>query len=133
MYLKNLLALLFISLIIACTPYKIKNIHFKSETITLNAKIDSIDSTANYYLYFIKNDTLNAYFSKPKLCTNSYKTNIEIKKTYSLTVKTDAAKTYRYKNQGNYDVYVDDTFSNTDESILELVDCLNIYGKTIEN
>ncbi|ANF49264.1 hypothetical protein A0O34_01240 [Chryseobacterium glaciei] len=120
-------------MIIACNSYKVKNIHFKSETIKLDAKIDSIDSTANYYLYFIKNDTLNAYFSKLKLCTNSYKTNTEIKKIYSLTVKTDATKTYRYKNQGNYYVYVDDTFSNTDESILELVDCLNICGKTIEN
>lgn len=133
MYFKNVLALSFILFIVTCNSYKVKKIHFKSETIKINAKIDSIDSTANYYLYFIKNDTLNAYFSKPKLCNNSYKNTIEIKKTYSLIVKTDATTTYRYKNQGNYDVYIDDTFSNTDESILELVDCLNICGKTIEN
>ncbi len=131
MFLKNFLTVILLFLIIGCSSYKIKNIYFKSETIKLNAKIDSIDSTEHYYVYYISNDTLKAYFSKPKLCSNSFKTSLELNRTYSLKVKTDANTTYRFKINMGDDLYVEDRFFESDEPRLILDDCFNICGNTI--
>jgi len=131
MYLKNIIAAFLIILIIGCRPYKIKNIHFKSEIIKLNAKVDSIDSTANQYVYYISNDTLKAYFHKSKICKTTYSHPLELNKIYLLSVKTDAFLTYRYKTVGDTYLYVEDKRFGEGNVRQILLDCLNICGKTI--
>lgn len=120
-------------LLLGCRPYKIKNIYFKSETIELNAKVDSIDSTDNHYIYFISNDTIKAYFSKPKICKSPLKFSLKLNKFYTLKVKTDANIMYRFKTHMGDDLYVEDRFFESEEPRLILDDCFNICGKTIEN
>ena len=109
-----------------------KEIHFKSETIELNATLDKIDSTERNYVYFIKNDTIKAYFSKEKICQNSFKKNLDTGQTYKFIVKTDANLMYRYRTQGGDALPVEDDYFGEEEPRLILTDCLNICGKTID-
>lgn len=129
---KNLLAVSIIFLVINCKSYKVKEIHFTSETIELNATLDKIDSTENKYVYFIKNDTLKAYFSKEKHCKNLFKKKLDTGQTYKFIVKTDANLTYRYRTQGDTRLYIEGEFFGEEEPRLILTDCLNICGKTID-
>ncbi|MFC6267860.1 hypothetical protein [Frigoriflavimonas asaccharolytica] len=129
---KNLLAVIILFLLINCATYKVKEIHFKSETIELNATLDKIDSTENDYVYFIKNDTIKAYFSKEKICQSYFKKKLDTGKTYKFIVKTDANLTYRYKTLGDTLLYIEGEFFGEEEPRLILIDCLNICGKTID-
>ena len=129
---KNLLVFSILFLLINCKSYKVKEIHFKSDTIKLKAQLEKIDSTENNYVYFIKNDTIKAYFSKEKHCGNLYKKSLIIGKTYQFIVKTDANLLYRYRTQGGDIFPVEDDYFGGDEPRLILTDCLNICGKTID-
>ena len=120
------------SCFIACKSYKVKEIHFKSETIGINATLDKIDSTENNYVYFIKNDTMKAYFSKPKYCGNLFVKTLTTGNAFHFIVKTDANLTYRYKTQGGDILPVEDDYFGEEEPRLILTDCLNICGKTID-
>lgn len=81
-------------MLVSCKSYKIKNVYFKSETKTVNARIIRIDSTENYYVYFLKNDTMNSFFTKSIPCKQIFKSIIDTTKNYQLTIKTDANYTY---------------------------------------
>lgn len=129
---KNLLIVPVILLLMNCNSYKVKNIHFKSETIELIAKLEKIDSTEHQYVYFIKNDTMKAYFSKEKICKYYHKKKLDTGKTYKFTVRTDANLTYRYKTSGDTSLYIESEFFGEDEPRLIFTDCLNICGNTID-
>jgi hypothetical protein len=125
--------LLIALLLVSCKPYVIKEVHFRSETIKIIGEINKIDSTDNQYVFLIKNDTLNAVFSKPKLCGKPFNSNINLGKLYSLVLKTDAANTYEYLTRGGSLFPVEDKYFEYENNVLFLVDCLNICGKTIDS
>lgn len=130
---QKLISILFVVLfLIACKSYHIRDVHFRSETIKIVAEINKIDSTDNNYVFLIKNDTLNAVFSKPKYCDQPFKSNIILGKLYLLTIKTDAANTYEYLTRGGSLFPVEDKYFEYENNVLFLVDCLNICGKTID-
>jgi hypothetical protein len=124
--------LLIALLLVSCKPYVIKEVHFRSETRKIIGEINKIDSTDNQYVFLIKNDTLNAVFSKPKLCGKPFNSNINLGKLYSLVLKTDAANTYEYLTRGGSLFPVEDKYFEYENNVLFLVDCLNICGKTID-
>lgn len=124
-----LIALIF--LVASCKSYKIKNVYFKSETLNVDAKIVKIDSTDMEYVYFLRNDTMQAYFIKTKSCLKSYKTSIDTTKNYKLLIKTDAklnylSKTYSHTNFAENN----DTFNYEDYRLI-LLDSPDICGKTV--
>jgi len=123
-----LLSLVFLS----CKSYLVKNVYFKSETIDVKAKITRIDSTGNDYVYFLKNDTMKAFFTKSKLCTEEMKSLIDTAKNYQLRVKTDA--TYNYLSKTYSEVYfyegIDTIFNYRDYRLI-LLDSPDICGKTV--
>ena len=82
--------------------------------------------------YLIKNDTLNAVFSKPKICNQTLGSNIIIGKQYSFQVKTSASETYEYLTRGQSLFSIEDEYFDYDEKVLFIEDCLNICGKTIK-
>jgi len=120
-------------IVVSCKSYKVKNVYFKSETKTVNTKITRIDSTENNYVYFLKNDTMNAFFTKSIQCKQVFKSIIDTTKNYQLTVKTDA--NYNYLSKTYSEVYyqdgIDTTFNYRDYRLI-LLDSPDICGKTID-
>lgn len=124
--------LIIVLLLISCKSYKIKNVYFKSETLSLDAKITRIDSTGNDYVYFLKNDTLQAFFTKKKECNDAFKKAIDTTINYNLTIKTDA--TYNYYSKSRDITYFLDRTSETfkyDDYRLILLDSPDICGQTV--
>lgn len=118
--------------LVSCKSYKIKNVYFKSETLNIDAKITRIDSTGNDYVYFLKNDTLQAFFTKKKECNEAFKIVIDTLENYNLTIKTDATYNY-YSKTRNIKYFLDrtnETF-NYDDYNLILLDSPDICGKTV--
>lgn len=64
------ISLIIVLTLVSCKAYKIKNVYFKSETLKVNSKIVRIDSTENDYVYFLKNDTMQAYFTNTIMLKN---------------------------------------------------------------
>ncbi|MBD8081350.1 hypothetical protein [Chryseobacterium caseinilyticum] len=123
-----LIPLLFLS----CKSYVVKNVNFISETLVVYAKISRIDSTGNDYVYFLKNDTMKAFFTKSKFCTEEMRSVIDTAQIYQLKVKTDAKFNYLSKTYG--EVYFHegiDTIFNYRDYRLILLDSPDICGKTI--
>lgn len=120
-------------MLISCKAYKIKNVYFKSETKKINAQITRIDSTENDYVYFLKNDTMNAFFTKSILCKKIFKSIIDTTKNYQLTVKTDANYNYLSKtyNEVYYHAGIHTTFNYRDYRLI-LLDSPDICGKTVD-
>lgn len=127
------ISFIIIIIFVSCKSYKIKNVYFKSETKTVNTKITRIDSTENDYVYFLKNDTMNAFFTKSILCKQVFKSIIDTTKNYQLAVKTDA--NYNYLSKTYSEVYyhegIDTTFNYRDYRLI-LLDSPDICGKTID-
>lgn len=120
-------------MLVSCKAYKIKNVYFKSETLKVNSKIVRIDSTENDYVYFLKNDTMQAYFTKPIKCDKQFTHIIDTVKNYRLTIKTDAEYNYYSKTRNMYYFLnkSSDTF-NYDDYKLILLDSPEICGKTVD-
>lgn len=131
--LKSFFVTLAILLLFSCKSYRIKNVYFKSETLSLDAKITRIDSTGNDYVYFLKNDTLQAFFTKKKECNDSFKKAIDTTINYNLTIKTDAAYNY-YSKARDIGYFLDRTSEtfNYDNYRLILLDSPDICGKNID-
>lgn len=120
-------------LIISCKSYMVKEVHFRDETKILKATIEKIDSSKNYYIYLLKDDTLNAVFSKPKICAQkTLGSNIILGRQYSLLVKTKASEMYEYLTRGQSLFPIEDEYFEYEEKVLFIEDCLNICGKTIK-
>ncbi|WP_312075924.1 hypothetical protein [Chryseobacterium sp.] len=110
-----------------------REVHFRDETKILKATIEKIDSSKNYYVYLIKNDTLSAVFYKPKICTEkNLRSNIILGKQYSLQVKINASETYEYLTRSQSLFPIEDEYFDYEEKVLFIEDCLNICGKTIK-
>lgn len=118
--------------LVSCKSYKIKNVYFKSETLNVNAKITRVDSTDNDYVYFLKNDTLQAFFTKKKECNEAFTIVIDTLKNYNLTIKADATYNY-YSKTRDIKYFLDRTSEtfNYDDYNLILLDSPDICGKTV--
>lgn len=119
-------------MLVSCKSYKIKNVYFKSETKTVNAKVIRIDSTENDYVYFLKNDTMNAFFTKSILCKQIFKSIIDTTKNYQLNIKIDA--NYNYLSKTYSEIYyhegTDTTFNYKDYRLI-ILDSPDICGKNV--
>lgn len=126
------ISLILILMLASCKAYKIKNVYFKSEILSVNSKITRIDSTKDDYVYFLKNDTMKAFFTKKKECNDSFKTTIDTLKNYNLTIKTDATYNYYLKTRDMF-YFLDRTSEtfNYDDYRLILLDSPDICGKTV--
>lgn len=126
------ISLILILMLASCKSYKIKNVYFKSEILSVNSKITRIDSTKDDYVYFLKNDTMKAFFTKKKECNDSFKTTIDTLKNYNLTIKTDATYNYYLKTRDMF-YFLDRTSEtfNYDDYRLILLDSPDICGKTV--
>ncbi|KIC64119.1 hypothetical protein [Chryseobacterium taiwanense] len=119
-------------IVVSCKSYRIKNVYFKSETLNVDTRITRIDSTGNDYVYFLKNDTLQAYFTKPKQCDKVFNTVIDTTRNYNLTIKTDAKYNYDSKTR-DMSYFLDrnsDTFNYEDFRLI-LLDSPDICGQTV--
>lgn len=127
-----ILLLTIIFIVSACKSYRVKNVYFKSETKNVIAKIVKIDSLENEYVYFLKNDTMNAFFTKSIQCKQIFKSKIDTAKNYQLTVETDA--NYNYLSKTYSEVYyhegTDTTFNYKDYRLI-LLDSPDLCGKTV--
>jgi len=127
------ISLIIVLTLVSCKAYKIKNVYFKSETLKVNSKIVRIDSTENDYVYFLKNDTMQAYFTNTKLCLKTFETLIDTTKNYQLTVEIDA--NYNYLSKTSSEVYyhegIDTTFNYRDYHLI-LLNSPTICGKTVD-
>lgn len=127
------ISLIIVLTLVSCKAYKIKNVYFKSETLKVNSKIVRIDSTENDYVYFLKNDTMQAYFTNTKSCLKTFETLIDTTKNYQLTVEIDA--NYNYLSKTSSEVYyhegIDTTFNYRDYHLI-LLNSPTICGKTVD-
>lgn len=117
---------------VSCKSYKIKNVYFKSETLNVDTRIIRIDSTENDYVYFLKNDTMNAFFTKSTQCKQVFKSIIDTAKNYQLIIKTDANNNYLSKTYSEvyYHEGIDTTFNYRDYRLI-LLDSPDICGQTV--
>lgn len=117
---------------VSCKSYKIKNVYFKSETLNVDTRIIRIDSTENDYVYFLKNDTMNAFFTKSIQCKQVFKSIIDTAKNYQLIIKTDANNNYLSKTYSEvyYHEGIDTTFNYRDYRLI-LLDSPDICGQTV--
>ncbi|MBD3906352.1 hypothetical protein NAL32_16830 [Chryseobacterium sp. Ch-15] len=125
--------LVIVLMLVSCKAYKIKNVYFKSETLKVNSKIVRIDSTENDYVYFLKNDTMQAFFTKAKSCLKNFETLIDTTKKYQLTVQSDAKFNYLSKTYSEvyYHDGIDTSFNYKDYRLI-LLDSPDICGKTVD-
>ncbi|WP_265429683.1 hypothetical protein [Chryseobacterium sp. YIM B08800] len=125
--------LIIVLMFVSCKAYKIKNVYFKSETLKVNSKIVRIDSTENDYVYFLKNDTMQAFFTKAKSCLKNFETLIDTTKKYQLTVQSDAKFNYLSKTYSEvyYHEGIDTSFNYKDYRLI-LLDSPDICGKTVD-
>lgn len=120
-------------MLVSCKAYKIKNVYFKSETLKVNLKIIRIDSTENDYVYFLKNDTMQAFFTKPIKCDKQFTRIIDTTKNYQLTIQSDANFNYLSKTYSEvyYHEGIDTSFNYKDYRLI-LLDSPDICGKTVD-
>lgn len=120
-------------MLVSCKAYKVKNVYFKSETLKVNSKIVKIDSTENNYVYFLKNDTMQAFFTKARSCLKNFETLIDTTKKYQLTVQSDAKFNYLSKTYSEvyYHEGIDTSFNYKDYRLI-LLDSPDICGKTVD-
>ena len=109
-----------------------KEEYFDKKFISINARFQNIEDKGTFYIYHIKNDTMDGVFTSTKECnkSNLWK-NIKLKKKYKLIlVKPDVhatSKTDYRVNEHVGDVIV----WNSDMKSIFFPGCNNVCGKKI--
>lgn len=129
---RNILQFLFfIIACLSCNTQKSKK-YFDIKFTTVNAKIYQIEDKGNFYIYHIKNDTLNGLFTGSKQCDlpTSWR-NIKLNRKYKLVLqKPDLHASSHFKVVER--IHVDNfVVWDSESNISYFPSCSNICGDKI--